>query len=263
MCRFFYNERRPNQKPNEMDDKYLSGDPKLLWQDQIAGVIEYDHSDFLGAMVDLQGDPDWTEAFTAIKDDPGVPEFLERLQNHFDLCRPQIENGVGHVYQHPTRTKKQGGQKDQEAMVALAKRYLDTVAAAQADAGDEEYAEQFRAIKVAWMDDPASVNEDPYARDGAPAEISKYEAMEEVDDDEITDSPKIMSELREACYGMAASYELQRYLMQSFHTHSYDVDAIYELNWVHGCEVYFDETTCYVYDVNAHKAWKDEQKSAK
>ena len=105
------------------------------------------------------------------------------------------------------------------------------------------------------------MNDDGYARDGAPADVSLYEAMGEIDDVAIAGAPRIMSELREACYGLAASYELQRYLMQSFHTHSHDVDSICELNWVHGCDVWFDETTCHVYDLVGYEAWKRARKA--
>ena len=58
-----------------MDDKYLDGDPKLIWQDQIAGVVAYDHGDFIGALADLQGDPNWKTAFAEIASEPGVPAF--------------------------------------------------------------------------------------------------------------------------------------------------------------------------------------------
>ena len=135
------------------------------------------------------------------------------------------------------------------------RRYLRTVAGVAA-ACSEEDAERWRRIDVVWADDPSAVDDDRYARDGEPADVSLYEEMGEIGDDVIAGAPSIMRELKETCYGLAASYELQRYMMRSFHAHSHDVDPIYELNWVHGCEVWFDATTRHVYDRVAHAAWK-------
>ena len=94
-------------------------------------------------------------------------------------------------------------------------------------------------LKVVWTDDWDSVDDDGYARDGAPANISLDETMSEIEDGcEKKNTPKIMSEISEACYGLAASYDLQRYL------------------WVHGYACYFDKTTCYVFDEKGWRATK-------
>ena len=240
-----------------MDEKYLS-DVKSLWIDQIAGIIDYDYCNFLGALSDLQTDPNWRGAFQNIETDPGVPEFLERLQKHFDLCNsPFNEDGSVSPYQHPGRTKRRKTPSDDSDMVALTKRHFDNMAVAAKECGGED-AERLSKLKVVWTTDLDAVDDDPYARDGVPAEISLYETQGDIHDQvsSIESAPRILSQLREACYGLAADYELQRYLMQSFYNHSYDVDSVYKLNWLHGCDFYFDETTCYVYDSDAYKAHK-------
>lgn len=240
-----------------IDEKYF-GDPKLIWQDQIAGVINYSYDRFLGALVDLQSDPSWRQAFDGIATDRGVPEFLDRLQRHFDLCRsPTREDGSVFAYQHPSRTTGAGIEKDKDTVIALMKRYLQTLARAEEDAVGDGGAIRYREIEVAWIDDLSEIDDSAYARDGEPAGVSVSETMGDSEHAYIKGAPTIINHLREACYGLAASYELQRYLMQNFYRSTYDVDAIYELNWVHGCEIYFDAGTCYIYDLKSHGAWKD------
>lgn len=240
---------------------YFSGDVKRLWRDQIAGIIDFDHGDFIGALSDLQGDPEWKSAFAEIESDAGMADFFDRTQKHFDLCQaPPNADGSVYAYQHPSRTKSSGGEKDQGAMVRLMQRYLETVATAVQGEYPED-AVVVRNLNVVWTDDWDLVDDDGYARDGAPAKISLYEAMSEIEDvSEKKGAPKIMSEIREACYGLSACYDLQRYLMKGFHTHEYDLEAWYELEWMNGCSSYFDETTCYVYD---HAGWSAARRAAK
>lgn len=61
------------------DHDYFTGDIKLLWQDQISGKIDLDYGNFLGALKDLQVDPNWQDAFAAIKHKTGMSEFIGRL----------------------------------------------------------------------------------------------------------------------------------------------------------------------------------------
>ena len=187
----------------------------------------------------FSGDPEWKTAFAGIERDAGVAGFLDRTQKHFDLCQsPYNADGSVSPYQHPSRTMSSGTEKDPDAMVALMQRYLNTVAGALQEDYAEE-AEVVRKLKVVWTDDWDSVDDDGYARDGAPANISLDETMSEIEDGcEKKNTPKIMSEISEACYGLAASYDLQRYL------------------WVHGCACYFDKTTCYVFDEKGWRATK-------
>jgi len=231
---------------------YFSGDPKRLWQDQIAGIIDFDHGSFIGALSDLQSDPDWKQAFATISTDTGMPEFIERVQAHFDLCHsPHNPDGSIYAYQHPTRTNKTNVAKNISAMMGLMQRYLATTADAVSEFNEAE-SKRMKEIKVAWTDNFASIDKDNYARDGRPAGISIYGAMSDIEDGCLkTGTPNVMNEIREAAYGLASSYDLQRCLMQEFYTHEYDVSALYELEWKGGCSFYFDEATCYVYDAAA------------
>jgi len=235
---------------------YFSGDLKRIWQDQIDGTIDLDKGDFLGAMTDLQGDADWQKAFDAIKNESGMQAFLGRMQKHFELCRsPQNPDGSVFAYQDATRTNRTDTNKHPELMIALMKRHLEAVAASLQSQGDVENAERARKVKVVWTTDWESIDDDPYSRDGEPAEISIYGAMSDIEDGREKDgTPAILGEIKEACYGLAASYDLQRYLMQDFYTHGYDLDAFYELEWIYGCGIYFDPQTCYVFDKAARKA---------
>ena len=239
-----------------IDEKYLD-DVKLLWKDQIAGIIDYDYSNFLGALSDLQTDPNWKHAFKEIETDPGVLEFLERLQKHFDLCNsPLNEDGSIYAYQHPIRAKQQEASKNKSEIIALTKRHLDSITEIAKEFGEED-AERIANLKVVWTSDLTAIDDDPYARDGVPADISLYETQGNIHDKiaSIENAPQILEQLREACYGLAADYELQRYLMQSFYENANDVDSVYKLKWLHGCDFYFDETTCYVYDSSAYYAY--------
>ena len=51
--------------------------------------------------------------------------------------------------------------------------------------------------------------------------------------------------LKEACYGMAANYNLQRYLMTDFYSLRFDYGAYYEL-WVGGGTYALDDGRCLV-----------------
>lgn len=243
------------------DRDYFCGDLKRLWQDQIAGKIDFDYSNFLGALTDLQTDPDWQQAFTAIENETGMPEFLTRLQQHFDLCRsPHNPDGSVTPYQHSRRTHRSESAQNEDAMIALMQRHLKTAADAVAKAyedDDDGAAQKLGGMKVSWTSDWSSIsNRREQGDDGLNVYI--YESMSEIEDSGEKDgTPKmIMSCLHEACYGLAASYDLQRYLMQDFYTHGCDVTALYELEWLYGCDFRFDAGQCLVFDDVARRAHK-------
>jgi hypothetical protein len=51
--------------------------------------------------------------------------------------------------------------------------------------------------------------------------------------------------LKEACYAMAADYDLQRYFLSDYHRIRFDYGAYYEL-WIGGDKRFFDDGQCIV-----------------
>jgi hypothetical protein len=51
--------------------------------------------------------------------------------------------------------------------------------------------------------------------------------------------------LKEACYAMAADYDLQRYFMSDYYRIRFDYSAYYEL-WIGGGKFFFDDGRCLV-----------------
>ncbi len=242
---------------------YFSGDIKILWQDQISEKIDFDHGSFMGALSDLQSDPDWKQAFSDIENATGMPEFLNRLQQHFDLCMPsKSSDGSVYVYQHPSRTEQSGLEKDTKAMLELMRRHLDSAAeAVRESSGDDNEVALLKNMKISWTDDYSSISDDVLAYDYDDVYSLVYEGLSGIEDNTKKDGvPNIIKCLREACYGLASSYDLQHYLMQDFFTYNYDVDALYELEWVSGCDHRFHGDTCVVFDRAAYEAYTNMNK---
>lgn len=150
-------------------------------------------------------------------------------------------------------------------MVKLMQRYLQTAAVAIEKAYEDEddgAAEMLKNMSISWTDDWTLISKDRTERDDLDLATYIYEGMSEIEDScNKKGLPSIMSHIHESCYGLAASYDLQRYLMQGFFTHEYDVDALYELEWVHGCDFRFNGNKCFVFDLAKYKTYYDSQTS--
>lgn len=237
---------------------------KQIWQAQITGEKNFDSYSFMGCLNDLQGDSDWREAFNGVEDCTGMPEFMDRLQSHFDLCKSsQNPDGDFHVYQHPSQVKG-NGEIDRDVIVGLAKRHIVTLAKAFRNNEEPETADRLLNFPVEWTDEASHFFALDWrtqldARDGRPAGFHLWTAWDfETNPDYFkkfeneyqgcfkNGTPSILGELMEATYSMANDYALQYYLLQSFMTHGLDVDARYELEWVNKCICFFDENTCFV-----------------
>lgn len=226
-------------------------DPRWIWEMQISGQKHFDSCEFMGTLNDLQYDPEWRTVFDPIKNATGMPEFLERLQSHYNLANPgSNDDGTFHVYQHPSRTNSKG-EVSPDQMVALAKRHILTLTEAHKRSGFEEDANRLAGFPISWQSAPCSYHqlewrEQLYARDGRPAGFYHFTAWEFSFGAYKAGVPEIVGDLEEAIYSMANDYALQRYLMQSFMDYELDVNAQYELEWVNNCVFHFDESNCYV-----------------
>jgi len=252
-----------------MSEKYDSvprdwwGDPKRIWQAQIKGEKNFDSYSFMGCLNDLQGDPNWREAFAGIETSTGMSEFMDRLQGHFNLCNPsQNPDGSFNVYQHPSRTKT-SGDIDKKAMVRLTERHIKTLIKGCKLSEMEDLGMEISKHKVLWTDEPLPYFFLPWKEqqnaDDPPKELYESDAwdfqfyMKRTNGNPycfgIDRVPKILGDLEEAVYSLANDFGLRRYLMQSFfkpEEYGLDVNAQYELEWVHNCIFYFYENNCYV-----------------
>jgi len=223
-------------------------DPKKIWQAQISGEKNFDEYSFMGALNDLQGEPDWRDVFDPVKDDVGMLAFLDRLQGHFDLCQSLVsEDGRQLIYMHPSRTQSENGP-DKTKMIELAQRHMKTMVKAFEANGQPESADNLRGINVKWAG-PENFNdltwdEQTALWQGEPLGIYLSDAWDFTW--YLDGTPEIRGCLYEAVYSLANDFPLTRYLMQSFMDHGLDVDAEYELAWIYKGTYYFDKTTCYV-----------------
>jgi len=223
-------------------------DPKKIWQAQISGEKNFDEYSFMGALNDLQGEPDWRDVFDPVKDDVGMLAFLDRLQGHFDLCKPPMSaDGRQFIYMHPSRTNSENGP-DKAKMIDLTRRHMETMVKAFEANGQPENAGKLREINVKWAEPEYYISlefdEKRALWDGKPLGFYLSEAWDFTW--YLDGTPDIRGCIYEAVYSLANDFALTRYLMQSFMDHGLDVDAQYELGWVHKGAFYFDETTCYV-----------------
>lgn len=233
------------------------GDPIRIWQAQIMGEKKFEDCSFMGLLNDLQGFPNWRDAFEGIETCTGMPEFLDRLQRHFDLCQPaQNSDGSFHIYQSPSRTHE-NADFDAAEILELAKRTLETCILAFIRNDMEDRANELASYPIVWTDQPMDYFSLPWKERqiaiDRPKEFHIYEGwdFEYYEQDywlnRFRDGvPDIVGDLEEAAYSLANDFGLQRYLMQSFVTHGLDVNAQYELEWVNNCIFYFYDGRCFV-----------------
>ena len=233
--------RRTPEKPkapkfDKVSDQFFD-DPKLIWDAQISGEKNFESCSFMGALNDLHNVPDWRSVFDPIKNEQGVKVFLDRLQAHFDLCKPSVqEDGRQYLYMHPSRTK-QNISHDPETLIELANRFIATTTKAYELSGHLNEAEVLRGYEAEYLSATETISLDPpglYL-----SEAWDFESYSE-------NAPNIVGCLYEATYSLANDFALTRYLMQSFRDHNLDVEAEYNLIWKHHAKVCFVENMCYV-----------------
>jgi hypothetical protein len=85
----------------------------------------------------------------------------------------------------------------------------------------------------------------PDAQDLSSLDIGVYETIGDFIENSAEPRLHWFDCLQEACYAMAANYDLQRYLMSDFYRFRFDYAAYYEF-WIGGGRFRFDEDRCRV-----------------
>src|SRR5207244_13301489 len=108
-------------------------------------------------------------------------------------------------------------------------------------AGDDELRERLADITAVWTDDR-------HADPSSDLAVHVYDVIGDFFLRHEEDQPHWFDCLKEACYGMAANYDLQRYLMTDFYSLRFDYSAYYEL-WIGGGSYTLDDGRCLVMGV--------------
>lgn len=226
---------------DKLTEEYFS-DPKLIWQHTISGEKNFDSCDFLGSIKDLSSLPDWREAFIGLENSDMFLDRLAAFFGHNGDLSPD-ENGRQSLYFSPKTTGT-----TPEKCVELAKQYLEESAKVsrfsdESDWNDEEdWPERLSTLPVEWIKPDHGIEID---RNNAFASYL-YEIWSEVYSDNSKPWSHVHYCLSEGCYGIAADYALQRYLMQDFYKLDFNLSYLYDLEWVHGGKIFFTEDKCYV-----------------
>lgn len=218
-----------------------------LWEQQISGRKNFDSCDFSHTL-----SPNMLSVFDPILDKSGTAGFLKRIKDHFELCGPQEnDDGTTSMYQHSSRVKSPGSI-DHDHAKTLVRRHLKTLKTVIDESGDwEADSKILEDIPIIWKDDADDFHNLDFEdradlENGGPLDFYFYDSWHDYGRPKANAPAHILYPLREATYMLAASYDLQRYLMQDFYIEDYDLDAFYELTWKLKCLFYFDDKACYV-----------------
>lgn len=212
-------------------------DRDRMWRDVVAGRRSFDPSHFLGFINDLMERDDWQALFAGLPNGAG---FVARLADFFARHRGGliVSDTTRRLYFHPL----QRNALDAERLVRLAQQHVNELHRLAIAAGDDELRERLANVTAVWTDDreagPSSNDLDVHVYDV----IGDFFLLHE------EDQPHWFDCLKEACYGMAADYNLQRYLMADFYSLRFDYGAYYEF-WVGGGTYALAEGRCLVTSV--------------
>jgi hypothetical protein len=212
-------------------------DPDRMWRDVVAGRRSFDHSHFLGFINDLMERDDWRALFADLPNGPG---FIARLAEFFARQRDGliVNDTIRRLYFHPLKRNA----LDADRLERLALQHVNELRRLAIAAGDDELRERLANITAVWTDDreagPSSNDLDVHVHDV----IGDFFLLHE------EDQPHWFHCLKEACYGMAANYNLQRYLMADFYSLRFDYGAYCEF-WVGGGSYALDDGRCLVTSV--------------
>ncbi len=226
---------------DKLTDAYFK-DPKLIWQHTISGEKKFDSCDFLGALKDLSSLPDWRDAFIGLEDSDLFFDRVATFFGHNGDLSPD-ENGRQSLYFSPKAV-----ESSPDELVKLAKQYLKESAKVSAFSNqspwndEEDWPERLSKLPVEWISSDREIKVDDY-NDFA---TYLYEIWSEVYSDNSKPWSHIHYCLSEGCYGLAADYGLQRYLMEDFYKLDFNLSYLYALEWVHCGKIFFSETKCYV-----------------
>ena len=212
-------------------------DHDRMWRDVVTGRRNFDHSWFLGFINDLMERDDWQALFADL---PNAAGFVARLGDFFARHRGGlvVSDTIRRLYFHPLERNA----LDAERLVRLAQQHVNELQRLAIAAGDDELRKRLTNVTAVWTGDkdagPSSNDLDVHVYDVIGDFFLRHEE----------DQPPWFDCLKEACYGMAANYNLQRYLMTDFYSLRFDYRAYYEL-WIAGGTYALDDGKCLVTSV--------------
>lgn len=218
--------------PDEEDDLHR------LWAQVKARSKRYDPSLFIALVKDATPDQ-YTELFGDL---PGGEEFIRKLRRFYEEHRKGNGNllwdGESEVFSFYVCPLEKHALP-QDAMIALVKEDLANRAALLRSEGFEDEAVSLEKLAVEFSEPVPAESADPSAADamGHTADI----LLESLP---VTDH--WISCLREACYGIAASYDLAAWLMSHWHAVDFDHETTYGL-WKAGIVYEIAGDKCHVY----------------
>jgi hypothetical protein len=214
-------------------------DPDRMWLDQLSGRRNFEPSTFMGFINELLEREDWRELFADLPNGAG---FVAKLSNFFERHRGGLS---GHNSACPYFYPLQRNALTEDRVIELTQRHMAELARIAELAGAHELSERFSSLT--WTDEQRQRS--PMPRD---LDNLYIEADETIGDflrsNEVTQASWFRC-LEEACYAMAADYELQRYFMSDFYRIRFDYGAYYEL-WIGGGTYFFDGEQCLVASVH-------------
>jgi hypothetical protein len=109
-------------------------------------------------------------------------------------------------------------------------------------AGARELRERLSSLTTVWIEEHQQRG--PMPQDSSDLDIEIYETIGDFLVLNHDETPWFYC-LKEACYAMAANYDLQRYFMSDYYRIRFDYGAYYEL-WIGGGKLFFDDGRCLV-----------------
>jgi hypothetical protein len=192
----------------------------------------------MGFINDLLERDDWRDLFADL---PNGAAFVAKLSDFFERHRGGLSgHNISYPYFHPL----QRNALTEDRLIELTQRHMAERARITELAGAHELSK--RLSSLTWTDQQREHSSMPQDLGDLCIEVD-----ETIGDflraNEVTQASWFRC-LEEACYAMAADYDLQRYFMSDFYRIRFDYGAYYEL-WIGGGTYFFDGGQCLVASV--------------
>jgi hypothetical protein len=217
------------EKPEDADLK----NPGRMWLDQVSGRRNFDPSSFMGFINDLLEREDWRGLFADLPNGAG---FVAKLSDFFARHRTGLGgHNCWYPYFHPLHRNA----LEQDRLIEFAQQHVMELARIAGLAGAHELQKGLSSLRTEWSGEHYPM---PQGSTGLNVEV--YETIGGFLDGEDAQAPWFYC-LKEACYAIAADYDLQRYFLSDYYRIRFDYGAYYEL-WVGGGKLFFDAGQCIV-----------------
>ena len=180
---------------------------------------------------------DWGDLFAALPNGAG---FVAKLSDFFARHRDGLrDHNCWYPYLHPL----QRNALERDRLIELAERHVAELAGIAELAGAHELRERLSSLTTVWIDEHGQRG--PMPLDSSDLDIEIYETIGDfLRSNKDVETPWFYC-LQEACYAMAADYDLQRYFMSDYYRIRFDYGAYYEL-WIGGGKLFFNDGRCLV-----------------